>query len=157
MTISAYIRLAEEIEINPTRLETEILQARACVSKNSDLLERFTLMSRFYTRSLEYDPSEEKFMMLWTSLEIHPMHNTSNIKPLRELISQIVGRPDKVVNEAIGIGRLYGIRSSLVHDGHLDKNQYKDVFGRLETLVHEVLRSMIGLPYSGALEKYFEQ
>lgn len=156
MIIEGFARPAKEEKIDPKVLAQEIRDLNARISRDAELHRRFTLMSRFYSRSLDFDPSEEKFMMLWTALEIHPMHGTSNIRPLKDLIAQITGRSVDEVENAIGIGRLYGARSDLVHDGRIDKALYEDIFRKLELLLHEVLRSMVNLPYSKELERFFE-
>ena len=76
-------------------------------------------MSRFFAKSLAYAPSEEKLLFLWTVLEIYPMTNTTDIRPISELLGKILGRTSEIVKEKLGIGRLFGVRSDLVHNGRL--------------------------------------
>lgn len=116
---------------------------------------RYSLMARFYSRSLQYDPSEEKFLLLWTALEIYPMCNTANIKPLVDHLSVITGRAPDIVKAKLGIGNLNGVRSNLVHDGILPQEDRGPLFKRLELIVHAVMRSMCGLKYDGALDEFF--
>lgn len=116
--------------------------------------------------------SEERFLLLWTILEVFPMKNTSNIRPISEYLSKILNIDANTLKEKLEIGKLYGLRSSLVHDGifridleviegfyddasNLGHYHYKsEVLGKLECIVHEILRHMCGLPYSGLLDKY---
>lgn len=148
--------------------------AKANIMKNSDISARFSLMSKFFSKSLSYSMSEEKFLLLWTILEIYPMKSTSNIKPISECLSIILNLDADDVKEKLGIGKLYGLRSSLVHDGifrvdmELIDEQYdnendlrfyhhtSEILGKLESIVHEVLRYMCGLSYSGSLDEYID-
>jgi hypothetical protein len=122
---------------------------------NSEMARRHTLMSRFYSRSLQYDPSEEKFLLLWTALEIYPMCGSSHISPLIKHLSTITTQPYEAVKDKLGVGHLYGIRSKLVHDGMLPQEDRHLLFKRLELIVHAVMRSMCGLEYDKSLDEYF--
>jgi hypothetical protein len=148
--------------------------AMATVGADDDISSRFSLMSRFFTKSLSYSVSEEKFLLLWTILEIFPMKSTSNIKPVNECLAKILNLDPKTVAEKLEIGKLYGVRSALVHngtftidveivEGYYDKDSElghyhhtSEVVGKLECIVHEIFRYMCGLPYSGLLNKYIK-
>jgi len=151
---SMFVRPAEAVAIKKEDLESQLKELRKNLAKDSDLNSRFKLMSRFYSKSLAYDPSEEKFLMQWTALEIYPMKDTSDIRPLRKLLSKIVACSEADISNKLKLGRLYGKRSDLVHHGKLDPAEYEDIFRKLEAIVHEVMRHMCGLDYSGLLDRY---
>ncbi len=119
--------------------------------------QRYTLISRFYSRSLQFDPNEEKFLLQWTCLEIYPMCNTSNIAPLVDYLSKIVSKPAKVVKDRLQLGQLYDIRCKLVHDGLLKSENRHLIFKKLELIVHAIMRCMCNLPYDKSLEQYLTQ
>lgn len=124
--------------------------------EDSDLKGRFSLMSRFLAKELLVPPSEEKFLYLWTILEIFPMKGTSDIKPISTYLAKVTSCEEKEVKEKLKIGRLCGSRGKLVHDGKLDIS-YKELgltITKLEEICLTVMRSMCGLPYSGVLDKY---
>jgi Apea-like HEPN len=164
----------DKLNISEKKLFATFSTAREKLSEDSDILRRFSMMAKFFVKSLSYNMSEEKFLLLWTILEIFPMKNTSNIRPISEYLSKITGIDTSIIKDKLEIGKLYGIRSSLVHDGvfrvdvEVLENHYDDVskvghfhykselLGKLENIVHEVLRSMCGLPYSGSLDKYLK-
>jgi len=152
----AWIKRSEKIQLNGKLLTAELISIKKNQSKDPDVFERFSLMSRFYSKSLPERPSEEKFLLLWTILEIFPMKATSNIRPISEYLASITGQQPEIVKEKLGIGRLYGHRCSLVHNGKLDIDikEMGDTFIKLENIVYEVLRGMSGIPYSGSLDKY---
>lgn len=156
MILGMSVRPAKKECIEPDGIKTSIEGARLTLFKDENLKKRFALMARFYARALDYDPGEEKFLMMWTILEIYPMQGTSNIKPLKEMIATLMGKNEDEVNNTIGIGRLCGKRNDLVHNGCLDPADYNDVFRKLEMLVHEVMRNMLDLPYSGMLDYFWQ-
>lgn len=151
---SMFVRPANSITIVKQELEDQLKEMRKHLSRDNDLLNRFTLMSRFYSKSLAFDPGEEKFLMQWTALEIFPMKDTSDIRPLRKLLAGIVGCSVTDISNKLQLGRLYGKRCDLVHHGKLAYAEYEDTFRKLEAIVHEVMRHMCGQKYSGLLDRY---
>jgi hypothetical protein len=118
---------------------------------------RFTLMAKLFARANVMLPGEEKFLWLWTVLEVYPMRNTSDIAPVSDLLGQITSRDAIAVKNALEIGRLFGARSDLVHDGRLPMtaNQMGGMINRLNAIVLAVIRYVGGLPYDGGLDQFF--
>lgn len=161
-----------KIQIKPKDLESELSIIRKKLRGNSDWYNRFTLMSRFLSKALMYTEGEEKFLLLWTALEVFPMKNTSNIDPISTCLGKILSKEVNLVKEKLEIGKLYGLRCSLVHDGEFSVNKLgssshnelenerrvehsqSDTFARLEYILREVMRYMCGLPYGGSLDRY---
>lgn len=152
-----WVQFHEKILLDSEWLSDELSNIKRGQSTDPDKLDRFKLMSRFYSKSLSYDPSEEKFISLWTILEIYPMKDTSDIRPISDHLAEITDRRAEEVKNKLGIGRLYGHRCDLVHDGKLNLTieEMGDIITKLENIVHEILRNMSGLPYNGSLDKYF--
>ena len=163
----------QKFTIHSEELSAWLQDAKKLFSSNSDFENRFILMSRFLSKSLSYDVSEEKFILLWTALEVFPMKNTTNIEPISILLSRILQRDIYVVKNQLEIGKLYGVRCALVHEGKFkidiisvnkeyDKNAdlyyehgQSHIVAKLEHIVREIMRNMCGLEYSGSLEQYF--
>lgn len=163
-----------KIRIHKDSLLDMLNTANVKLNQGEDVSNRFALMSKFFVKSMSYSMSEEKFLLLWTILEVYPMKSTSNIKPISECLSRILDLDADVIKEKLELGRIYGLRSSLVHDGifnidmetmeisddkNLDLTYFRrksEILGKLECVVHEILRYMCGLPYSGLLDKYIE-
>jgi hypothetical protein len=61
------------------------------------------------------------------------------------------------VRSKLDVGRLFGARSRLVHDGRLPygRGELGAAMKKLEAIDVTVLRSLGGLPYEGQLEEYF--
>lgn len=154
--MEAWIKVSELVTLSEKVLSTELEDIIEKQSRDAEILNRFTLMSRFYSRVLNEKPSEEKFILLWTILEIFPMKNKTNIKPIAEYLALITGQQSETIKEKLNIGRLYGSRCNLVHNGKFDI-ELKDmgiVFTKFENIVYEILRGMIGLAYSGSLDQF---
>lgn len=163
---------APKFQINPKELKSDFLQIERHLRKDKDRYKRFKLMSRFFSKALSDEIGEEKFLLLWTILEIFPMKETSNIAPISASLGKILDKDSAYVKEKLGIGKLYGLRCSLVHNGVLSvdeldfdiqketqvdsRTEYRksDTIARLEYIVREIMRCMCGLTYSGALDRY---
>jgi hypothetical protein len=152
MMISFSVRPAEPQQVEQPALQKHLDELRFRLRSEPDKLRAFNLMSRFYSKAITYEPGEEYLMMLWTALEIYPMTATTNIKAIVEMMSRVSGQPAAIIQQHFQIGRLHGIRSDLVHNGEIARDDYRDVLRRLELLVHEAMRDLLGLPYGGALE-----
>lgn len=155
--MEAWIQVKPALSI-PKDLAETLSFISAALIKKPELGERYTLMSRFLSKALLVQPSEEKFLYLWTILEIFPMKDTTDIKPISTYLSQVMNKDPDLIKGSLGIGKLFGARSNLVHNGRLGIpiQEFGATLGRLETICLEVLRSMCDLPYSGALDKYLE-
>lgn len=154
--MQAWIKVSERISIDEKLVSDQLIAIKKKQSSDPNILDRFKLMSSFYSKSLMEKPGEGKFIWLWTILEIFPMKNRTNIKPIGELLAAITGQQSQFVKEKLDIGRLYGHRCNLVHNGKLniDIKEMGEVFTKLENIIYEILRKMSGLPYSGSLDKY---
>lgn len=151
-----FVRPAKAEEVIVDDLTRKLQNLERARDTCSERWQQFDLMSRFYTKALAYDPNEERFMMLWTILEIYPMQDQTNVKPIEEMMARVSGRSVSEVKEVLKIGKLHGIRSKLVHSGTFDAVEYRDAFRRLEILAHEAMREVIGLPYGNGIEIYQE-
>jgi len=154
--MEAWIKFAEKISVDGKVLSDKLMVIKKKQSSDADILKRFKLMSQFYSKSLRLKPNEEKFILLWTILEIFPMKDATNIKPISEHLATITGQQPERVKEKLDIGRLYGLRCDLVHNGRLNIGieEMGEVFSRLENIIFEILRSMSGLSYGRSLDKY---
>lgn len=154
--MEAWVSVREPFEI-PQDAESILLALSKQQNMDADMNQRYATMSRFFSKSVLVHPSEEKLLYLWTLLEIFPMKNTTDIKPISEYLSVRIGRSSADVKEKLAIGQSFGIRSNLVHNGilTLDISEMGKFFERLESICIEVLRGMNSINYNGSLDKYF--
>jgi hypothetical protein len=154
--MGGWLKRHETFDI-PLNVESTLITLSVRWNKELDLAPRYSTMSHFFSKSILVPPSEEKLLYLWTMLEIYPMQNTTDIKPISDYLSHRIGRPPAEIKEKLGIGQIFGIRSDLVHNGifAISISEIGEFFGKLEAICLEVLREMNGINYSGSLDKYF--
>jgi hypothetical protein len=152
-----WIMVAPVISVESAVVEKELDSYRLSIAADPDIEQRFTLMSKLFARALATEPGEERFLWLWTVLEVFPMRDTSNIQPISEYLTKVTGRAPAEIKAALDLGRLFGARSDLVHDGHLPygRPELGEVLGKLEAIDTVVLRALGGLIYAGQLDRYF--
>jgi hypothetical protein len=140
-------------------VEKQIAKARSSLAQDTDRNNRFTLIARLFNRAVTSEKHDEAFLWLWTCLEVFPMADTSNIKPIAPYLAELVEVEANLVRERLGIGRLFGLRCSLVHDGALALNEGElhETVSKLLQIVRAVMRGMCGLPYDGGLKRWLEK
>lgn len=111
---------------------------------------RVALSIRWFERSL-YEGSIDSFLQAWIALETLAMPSTSNIKPLVHLLASGYGITDTDAGTRFSIGRIYGLRSRIVHDGHVVP--YHGMLARyMEALYVDALHAALGMPLEGRIE-----
>lgn len=152
--LGVLMRAVMPIELASAGIAREYGSASTAINANAELKERFGLMSRLVARALSQPPGEEAFLWLWTAVEVFPMVGTTDIKPIGEFLATYVNRPAEIVKQKLRIGWLFGMRSRLVHDGHLplDQEDALSALGTLELVVRAILRHAAALPHDGALD-----
>ena len=85
------------------------------------------------------------------------MRDTSNIQPISDYLAHVTGLPAADLKRSLDLGKLFGARSGLVHDGKLpySREVLGEVLNKLEAIGVTVLRALGGLPYAGQLDRYF--
>jgi hypothetical protein len=151
-----WVMTAPPVQFEPADLEKQIQSYRLAVAGDPDIEQRFTLMSKLFSRAIATEPGEERFLWLWTVLEVFPMRDTSNIQPISDYLGKVTGRASTEIKAALEFGRIFGSRSALVHDGRLPytRENLGEVLSKLEAVDITVLRALGGLPYAGHLDKY---
>lgn len=152
-----WLMTAPPVGVEPVELEKQLDSYRQVIALDDDVEQRYTLMSKLFSRALTIEPGEERFLWLWTVLEVFPMRDTSNIQPISDYLAQVTGRAAADVKRFLDLGKLFGARSDLVHDGKLTygREVLGEVLNKLEAIDVTVLRALGGLPYAGQLDKYF--
>jgi hypothetical protein len=152
-----WFMMAPPVTFVPDDVQKQLAAFRSAVAADAEIDERFTLMSKLFVRGVAILPGEERYLWLWTVLEVFPMRDTSNIQPISEHLARTTHHSQDEVKKKLDIGRLFNARCNLVHDGKLPygRDEMGSVLKKLEAIVITVLRSLGGLPYVGGLEEYF--
>jgi len=154
-----WLMRSQGIEFEAAKLQNALRAFQRAIESSVELNPRFTLMAKLFSRALSTPPGEERFLWLWTVLEVFPMKDTSNIQPISDYLANVLARPAKEVKEQLMIGKLFGARCALVHDGKLpcEGQDLAGALNLLEAIDLTVLRSLGGLPYSGELDTSFTE
>lgn len=136
--------------------ESQISAARRALAEKPELQKRFGLMARLFNRAIGLAPGDEMFLWLWTCLEVFPMVDTTDIAPISAYLAPYVGKDARDVKAKLQIGRLFGIRSRLVHDGStgIEEQKIYELITRLQLIVYTVLRATCNMPYDGRLDEW---
>ena len=154
-----WLMRAPIVEFKRSEVQTQIASFQRTLAATPEVPTRFTLMSKLFARAISTPPGEERFLWLWTVLEVFPMKNRTDIRPISEYLAHVTGRSTLEVKEKLLIGKLFGARSHLVHNGKLpyDERELGGVLNLLEAIDLTVIRSLGGLPYAGELDTSFQR
>jgi len=103
-------------------IRTEILRKIPEQYYNTTLLteaqqNKFNLSQSWFYRSFTLSKLDA-FVTKWIALETLCMDSSTNIRPISELLGLAYNIDFNVAKEKFKIGRLFGLRSNIVHNGH---------------------------------------
>jgi Apea-like HEPN len=110
----------------------------------SDLRNRVALSLRWFYSSFLAE-GVDIFLKSWFALEALGMGDRENINPLNECLAKAYGISVQKARQMFGVGKLFGLRSSIVHQGqilpiHANLSDY------VEALYIDVLLERLNLP-----------
>jgi len=77
---------------------------------------RFGLALHWYEEALR-DSGRDAFLKSWIALEVLAMPDSTNIRSITEALARAYGKSFAEAVEVFGVGRIFGLRSRIVHDG----------------------------------------
>ena len=143
----------EMVALSAAEVESRIEAVDSYLFKNPDHRDRLQLASSFYASALLLPPCEQRFLLEWTILEVFPMKDTTHIQPLKEFVANRTGRSIADIEAKLQIGKLYGVRCDLVHNGKFPKGKEGfDIMEKVYRLSNEAVFHLCGRPYQGGLD-----
>ena len=125
--------------------------------------QRLQLASRWFRRGHEAMNQVDSFLFWWTVLEIYPGKGESKIvKNVTQVLRDGVcpHLEPQIVREKLWIGRLYGERKRIVHDGRafvaFDNEYFQGCLERLRAIATVSLRLLGGFSPGDDLKQYLE-
>lgn len=85
------------------------------------------------------------YVMYWIALEALAMPGDSDIRPLEDTLERIYSITREDVRNEFNVGRLFGLRGRIVHDGHRPIIR-RALLDYVEALYCDVLFDLLGLP-----------
>lgn len=105
---------------------------------------RIDLSLRWFHRAT-YDSGIDAFIKYWIALETISMPNTTKIKPLMAILAKAYSKEVGEVEHSFGIGKIFNLRSRIVHHGELYKIDLQFLL-YMSCLYSDVLFSVLHLP-----------
>jgi hypothetical protein len=113
------LSVGTESELNLGQLDTKeffkVVQPAIELTQNMDKEERLrvSVASQWYWKADAERDSTNRFIEYWVAVEALEMPNSTNVKPVKEQLAKLTGTDVDFWNGVIG--KLFGLRSKLVH------------------------------------------
>ncbi|MBA3473507.1 MAG: hypothetical protein H0T57_09835 [Rubrobacter sp.] len=142
-------------------LVSEVLEKLSSLDNSTQ--NRIRLALRWYQRSfgddrLVRDTVEgqiDDFINSWLALETLVMEGTTNIAPVKRMLGEIHGLDAQRVVDLFPIGRIYGLRGDILHEGQI--HGLKDGLTRFMTDVFaDLLLHVLDLPSGENTRRYLD-
>lgn len=151
-------------EVTPSQLSEGLAEDMSFTQQLSpERRTRFQLASRWYRRGCEAMNLADKFLFWWTVLEIFPgQGNTKIVRSVKQILSDQVCSQlsPQEVEDKLRIGRIYGERKRIVHEGRafvdFDDQPFQELLKRLRVIASVCLRLLCGLPPGDDLEEFMD-
>ena len=106
------------VDLSPARRGTintagTLISALPTAEKN-----RVNLSLRWFESAL-YDSGVDSFLKQWIALETLAMPDTTNVQPLTTKLASAYGISEADARDKFKVGRLFGLRSRIVHGGQI--------------------------------------
>ncbi|MEE3717863.1 hypothetical protein V2H45_14065 [Tumidithrix elongata RA019] len=86
----------------------------------------------------------DSFLSFWIALETLSMDNT-DIRPINKTLARVYEVSVQEANQQFGVGRVFGLRSKIVHQGHI-ASIHANLQRYLEALYSDLLLAELDLP-----------
>lgn len=124
--------------------------------------QKYSKMAKLYAQAASMPTGEEKFVKLWTILEIFPLETTPGqpleLARLYGLLKTVARISQNQINRKLKIySEIYArYRSEIVHTGSTGFNEIelKDTTMKLEAIIRLVMRHMLGIEYADDLAEF---
>ena len=156
------------LKVGPAVTASQLLEVLAgdfCSMQrlNANERYRYQLASRWYRRGLEAVNLVDRFLYLWTVLEIYPGSKNTGIvnnlsRVLREKVYPQLSPQD--IKDMLLIGHMYGERKRIVHEGRafvaFDDQQFQGLLSRLQAITTTCVRLLCGLQPGDNLQEFVD-
>ena len=122
--------------------------------RDAVLQARVRLALHWFHQAL-HDDTQDEFIKLWVAVEALAMPDTTNVKPVNEILALSHGTTTEDAAKRFGVGKLQGLRSRILHKGeqlaiHADLTNY------VRALFTDILLEVLGLPAQHRADAYMQ-
>lgn len=155
LSMGAFIASYEPL---PTQYLSNINKAQITIDSENDLIRKESLMrvAHWYARGRREKESKiDRFLMFWIALEILVDGRGKMVtRKVKDRLSSIY--PNYNIDKiAEVVGRVYGIRGDIVHQGVRQPENLDEKLEQLEDIFADLLRARLGLPPKYLSESFF--
>lgn len=118
--------------------------------QDRSLEDRLHLSCRWFSSAIEQG-GPDAFLRYWIALEALAMPDSTNIATINEHLAQSYGLLVHQAKERFLVGRLFGLRTQIVHDGYHGPVP-GEVLSYIAAVYIDVLLQVFGLPSEGRAE-----
>jgi hypothetical protein len=137
---------------------TEIMVESISEKINSlelELQSRIKLALRWVDSSEHETNGIDEFLKLWFAIETISMPDSTDIKPLVIRLAKIYKLEPQEAKEYFGVGRILGLRSNIVHNGHIT-GIHQQLIDYLKAIFNDTLLDICCLPNNKRTKQILE-
>ncbi|MCX6558052.1 MAG: HEPN domain-containing protein [Candidatus Aminicenantes bacterium] len=105
-------------DLNEEKFNNIFLVNKFILQKPEDEKNRFLLSLRWF-KNANFDSGVDAFLKYWIALEIIAMSNNTDIQSINQILGKIYNLPLVGIQKTFNMGRLYGLRSKIIHNGKI--------------------------------------
>ena len=143
-----------EADLSDEALEVVKSTDAAVAAKNPSDRERIGLALR-WLHMAAFDSGVNAFLKGWLAIETLGMPDTTNVRPIQESLGRCYGLTRNEAEARFRIGRLYGLRSDIVHKGALSP-VHVQLLDYQRAIFIDVFRELLGLAPGGEAQRVLE-
>jgi len=136
--------VSPEVDLSPIRLAAVTEAATKIGQLHPAAKDRILLSLRWFKAGLE-DEGTDAFLKLWIALETLGMPNTTDIRPLSEVLARAYEVTKEEASRRFVVGKLFGLRSKIVHAGALVPMHFR-LIEYVGAVYVDVLFEILGMP-----------
>ena len=131
-------------DISDSRLKKISESERSIYTFDEPIQERIRLSLRWFISAL-YDGGVDAYLKYWIAIETLAMPDTTNIGDIKKIISKAYSLSLNEVEEKFKIGRIFGLRGRIIHDGEIIPI-HGHLLKYIEALYVDILFEQLSLP-----------
>lgn len=126
--------------------------SKALDERDAVLQARVRLALHWFHQAL-HDDTQDEFIKLWVAVEALAMPDTTNVKPVNEILGASYAITTQDAARQFGVGKLQGLRSRILHNGE-QLVIHGNLTNYVRALFTDVLLEVLGLPAQHRADAY---
>jgi len=129
--------------------------ASKALSQRDEMLQARVRVALQWFHDALHDDTQDEFIKLWVAVEALAMPDTTNVKPVNEILASSYGITAQDAAKRFGVGKLHGMRSRILHRGE-QLAIHGDLTNYVRALFTDVLLAVLGLSAQHRADAYMQ-